>query len=189
MKRLLAILLLLIGVPGCIFSSKPLGGGYRLRTIQYLSWEPGGVSESLYFRGRYGESRVWPWGHLSGVILVEQNIALFIGTTSSGDDKLFAVRDGGKVMEVGRPILAYEAQRQSAADVAAFVNAHELNMGHVQPLPDGFELKYWRSAGVNNPFLPLVLTWDELATIMRRVEAEGRRVKDRSGVSYLQIDF
>jgi hypothetical protein len=157
--------------------------------MQYLSWEPGGVSESLYFRGPYGESRVWPWGHITGEILVEQGAALFVGTTWAGDYKLFAARDGEHVMEVGRPILAYEAERQSIADVAAFVSAHDLETGHLQRRPDGVELKYCRAAGVNSPRLPLVLTWAELLTIMHRVEADGRRVKDGSGVSYLQMDF
>lgn len=181
-----AILLLTLFFSGCTTSSKPVGGGYYLQTTHYLSFEPPGSSESLYFRGPHGRAKVWK--NFTGPLLVEGGTALFVGTTQPGEYELLAVENGGTCFAVGKPILALQAERKSTG-VSAFLAEHQIFTWSLKQLTNGFEFEYSQRHGVNNPHLHSTLTWTELSTIMHRVEAEGRPQKDSSGFSYLQLDY
>jgi hypothetical protein len=180
------ILIFVLGLTGCTTSSTSVGGGYYLKTTHYFSSEPPGSSESLYFRGPHGSAKVWK--NFTGPLVVEGGTAVFVGTTQPGEYELFAVKNGGTRLEVGKPILALQAEREST-DISAFVDEHQIFTWSLKKLTNGFELEYSRRHGVNNPHEYLSLTWAELSTIMHHVEAEGRLQKDRSGFSYLQIDY
>src|SRR5256885_6220007 len=111
-NRYLPILFLPACFTGCSISSESLGGGYELSTMRYASWEPGGVSRSLYFRQPHGwQNQVWKNLALTDEVLVEGSTALFAAPTRP-EYKLIAVKNGAPLLEVGKPILAFEAQRK-----------------------------------------------------------------------------
>ena len=169
MKYPLTLMFLAVCLTGCASSSEAVGGGYYLKTTRYFSWEPPGVSESLYFRGPHESRRVCE--NFTGRFLVHESTVLFVAANRSGEDELLAARDGGTSLEVGKPILAFEAGRQSA-DAASFVEQHLLDTGYLKELADGFELEYWHRHGVNHPPEHFSLTWDEFSAIMHRAETE-----------------
>jgi len=185
--RRLFLLLLVVCSAGCTISSKPIGGGYYVRTVHYFSWEPPGIAESLHFRGENGE-RICVWKNFTGRVLVEDSTAVFEGTTRpAGDYKLFAVQDGTPCIEVGGAILAFEAQRQNQ-DIHAFLERYVVYTSEAKRIENGFQLVCGQH-GVNQPHLIISITWRELAGIMARVEAEGHVLKDKSGDTYLQIHY
>jgi hypothetical protein len=184
-NRCLLMLFLPAYLTGCTVSSQSLGGGYELSTLQAFSWEPSIGTHTLYYRGANGaRSRVWP--NYVFDILVHDRTALFVAP-SQNRYKLFGVTNGTPRLEVGTAILAFEAQRKGQ-DVSAFLQQHELCPSSLKRLTDGVELQYPQRQ-LNSSPLHLSLTWDELSTVMRRVQAQGRPQKDKSGMSYLQIDY
>jgi hypothetical protein len=183
----LLVPLLIVWLVGCTTSFKPIGGGYYIREVDLISWEPGAGSRQLFYR-RSGGSRVLLSGYFMGHVLVKDRTAIFDATTLPGDYVLFASEEGGPRLEVGNAILAFQAEKEKM-DVSAFVEQHEVDTSYLKGLTDGIELQYSQRRGVNNPILHIALTWNELSIIMQRVRAEGRPQKDRSGMSYLRIDY
>jgi len=114
-------------------------------------------------------------------------MAVFEGTTRpAGDYKLFAVQNGTPCVEVGSAIFAFEAERQKK-ESHAFLQQYVVYTSEAKRTDNGFQLLCGQH-GVNQPHLTITITWSELATIMRQVEAEGHPQKDKSGGRYLQID-
>jgi hypothetical protein len=149
--------------------------------------EPPGVASSLHFRGENGE-RIRVWKNFTGRVLVEDNTAVFEGTTRpAGDYKLFAVRNGTPCVEVGEAILAFEAEKQKT-DIPAFLERYVVYTSDAERIDNGFRLVCGQR-GVNQPHLVISIAWRELATIIGRVEAEGHPQKDKSGDTYLQVDY
>ncbi len=168
--------LLAVCLTGCATNSKPLGGGYYLRATHYFSWEPSGVRLSLFFRGAQG-ARIEVWKNLTGRIVVNDSVAVFEGTTRpAGEYKLFAVQDGAPCLEIGNAILAFQAEKEKT-DVRAFMERCILATSALERTDHGLQLG------------SLGFTWEEIATVMQRVKAEGQVQKDGSGMSYLHIDY
>src|SRR3989442_1173894 len=101
--------LLTIWLVGCTTSFKPIGGGYYIKNVDVISWEPGAGSKQLYYR-RTGGSRVLVCRYFMGDIIVKDRTAVFDATTMPGDYVLFASEDGGTRLEVGNAILAFQAK-------------------------------------------------------------------------------
>jgi hypothetical protein len=81
---------------------------------------------------------------------VEGTTIVFAGSSRDWQEGIFAAENGARPVEIGKPILAGEAEKQST-DPRAFLAEHELEMSYLKRLSDGLELKYWRSSQVNSP--------------------------------------
>ena len=183
---IICVILLLVG---CTISWEPVGSGYYIKTVRG-TLPLGGYPNcelSLYFQ-KPGGRRVLVWKNFTGEIVVNDSTALFVTTARAGEYLLFAVKDGVNPLEVGKAILAFQAEKEKA-DVPAFLEQHQIYTYTLKKLTDGFDLQYSKWRGNSNPFLHISLTWDDLSTIMQRVKAEGRPQKGRSGMSYLQIEY
>ena len=182
------VLLVAVAMSGCTISHIPVGGSYSIREAHAISWESGGGSRELYFKKPSGW-RVQVWGYV-GAVQAKDNVAVFMGNTQPGKEEhsegFFAVRDGGPLLEITQPLLAYKAEKEGL-DVPSYMGLCIYDY-YLKKLPDGFELECSQH-GNNQPEIYIPVTWEELSVIMERVKAKGKLQKDRSGKSYLQVEY
>ena len=184
------VLLLAVALVGCTTSNRPVGGGYYVKSVNWVSWESGGGSRELYFRKPW-DRRVKVWGYVGGGVETKDDVAVFMGNTQPGKEEhsrgFFAVQGSGPLLEIEKTLLAFEAEKEKE-DVSAFRYRFQILDWHLKRLPDGFELECSQH-GVGQPHKFISVRWAELSTIMQRVRTSGSLQKDRSGKSYLQIQY
>jgi hypothetical protein len=147
---------------GCSTSTTPVGGGYYVKQTTNFSWEAGGGSRELYFHNP-GGGRTLIWKYVGNAHATD-GLAVFIGNTEPGKEEhsegLFAVQGGGPLLEVGKTLLTFEAEKQQT-DVSNFIHKYVIDVFSLKGSDSGFEVQCLQH-GVNKPGLSLSVTWAEL---------------------------
>ena len=162
-----------------------LSSGFLIRlTTPSLTWESGGGSRELFYRGVNGKRRR-VWEHV-GAGYAGNGTAVFIGWREGTDiprgDTYFAVKENSQVVAISKAVLASAAHKNGAQMEDYFKRYVEYKLRAKNNVVE-FEF----AAHGEQPDFVIELTWDEISEIVDEVIKIGKPHKDKvSGLTYLE---
>jgi hypothetical protein len=152
-----------------------------------LTWESGGGSRELFYRGTNGKRRL-VWEHV-GAGYAGKGTAVFIGWREGLDiprgDTYFAVKENSPVVAISKAVLAHAAQKHGAQQ-EEYLKRYGDGEYKLNAKDNIVEFEY-TAYGVNQPHLFVDLSWDEISEIVDTLEKTGKPHKDKvSGLTYLE---
>jgi hypothetical protein len=185
----------LVLLAGCGRSTavKPLGGGYDevLVTFEGMG-EPAMTQHKLqYTDARRHSAILWPWV-FSGIFL-SNGIAVFVGENPEYDLRVFAVKPPEIATDITAQVIGSLAQNagrdvSQALMAAGLVGGKQTGNGDLEFY---CEFSNWAGTNVLNwPGTHILVRWDQISTMMRKVRETGVERTDRKfGVTYLSAEF
>jgi hypothetical protein len=164
-----------------------LSSGFFIKlAIPSLTWESGGGTRELFYRGTNGKRRR-VWEHV-GAAYAGKGIAVFIGWREEENgprgETYLAAKENGPVVAISKAVLTRKAKKDGIQpdEYLKRYGTYKLNVKD-----NVVQFEFSSEIGVNQPDFFVELTWDEISEIIDAVTKTGKPHKDKvSGLTYLE---